>query len=322
MIEREAKEELEKEGYRIIGKHSAVKICRWTKKSLIDEGVCYKQKFYGIDSHRCCQMSCTLFHCENKCIHCWRNLKYTKLGKVKNPDDPKKIIDACISKQKKLLMGFKGNDNVNMKKFEEAQEPMQFAISLIGEALNYPKIGEFIYELTKRGKTSFLVSNGLNASVLQELGEKDCLPTQLYISMNVPDKELFDRWHNSSVDSAWDKFNESLDVLKSLKNKTRTVLRMTLVKDKNMLHEHVKGYVDLISKARPDFVEVKGFVSVGFSRQRLGYDMMPTHEEIKEFGERLVDELRARGLKDYKVLDEHEVSKIVLIGDGEKERKI
>ena len=206
MIEREAKEELEKEGYRIIGKHSAVKICRWTKKSLIDEGVCYKQKFYGIDSHRCCQMSCTLFHCENKCIHCWRNLKYTKLGKVKNPDDPKKIIDACISKQKKLLMGFKGNDNVNMKKFEEAQEPMQFAISLIGEALNYPKIGEFIYELTKRGKTSFLVSNGLNASVLQELGEKDCLPTQLYISMNVPDKELFDRWHNSSVDSAWDKF--------------------------------------------------------------------------------------------------------------------
>ena len=97
---------------------------------------------------------------------------------------------------------------------------------------------------------------------------------------------------------------------------------MTLVKDKNMLHEHVKGYVDLISKARPDFVEVKGFVSVGFSRQRLGYDMMPTHEEIKEFGERLVDELRARGLKDYKVLDEHEVSKIVLIGDGEKERKI
>ena len=44
---------MEKQGYRFIGKHSAVKICRWTRKSLIDERECYKSKFYGIKSWEC-----------------------------------------------------------------------------------------------------------------------------------------------------------------------------------------------------------------------------------------------------------------------------
>jgi len=240
--------------------------------------------------------------CENKCVHCWRPIE-VNFGEVVGEEikEPKEIIDSCISAQQKLLTGFKGHDNVNMQKFKEAQEPMQFAISLIGEALNYPKIGEFIKELKDRGKTSFLVSNGLHPEVLKDLAEKNCLPTQLYISMNASDKELFDKWHNSSVSDAWACFNESLDVLRYLKYKTRTVLRMTLVKGKNMLDEQVEGYVDLILKACPDFVEVKGFVSVGFSRQRLGYDMMPTHEEIVGFAKKLV-----KGLEGYEVLNEHE----------------
>jgi len=57
MIRKEIKEKLTRQHYALIGKHSAVQICRWTKKSLRNEGVCYKEKFYGIKSHRCCQMS-------------------------------------------------------------------------------------------------------------------------------------------------------------------------------------------------------------------------------------------------------------------------
>jgi len=48
-----------------------------------------------------------------------------------------------------------------MKKWEEAQEPTQFAISLSGEPTLYEKVGELIEELRRRGKTSFLVTNGL-----------------------------------------------------------------------------------------------------------------------------------------------------------------
>ena len=58
---KKAKETLEKQGYRIVGNNSAVKICNWTKTSLRDEGVCYKEQFYGIKSHLCAQISCSLF---------------------------------------------------------------------------------------------------------------------------------------------------------------------------------------------------------------------------------------------------------------------
>ena len=62
----EIKKLMRKQGYRFIGDHSAVKMCRWTKKSMRNEGVCYKEKFYGIKSHLCCQMTPWL-GCENHC---------------------------------------------------------------------------------------------------------------------------------------------------------------------------------------------------------------------------------------------------------------
>lgn len=40
------------QGYKIIGSHSGVKICRWTKSQLRGRGGCYKHSFYGIESHR------------------------------------------------------------------------------------------------------------------------------------------------------------------------------------------------------------------------------------------------------------------------------
>ena len=43
---------LEKQGYKLIGTHSGVKLCRWTKSMLRGRGGCYKHTFYGIESHR------------------------------------------------------------------------------------------------------------------------------------------------------------------------------------------------------------------------------------------------------------------------------
>lgn len=72
MITKKIEEVLRRQHYGIAGKNSAVQICRWTKKSLLNEGYCYKQQFYGISSHRCCQMSPSVAWCQNKCMHCWR----------------------------------------------------------------------------------------------------------------------------------------------------------------------------------------------------------------------------------------------------------
>ncbi|MEK6935168.1 MAG: 4-demethylwyosine synthase TYW1 [Nanoarchaeota archaeon] len=312
---------LEKQGYRVVGENSSVKICNWTKKSLINDGVCYKEQFYGIKSHRCCQISCTLFNCQNKCLHCWRNLDYTEDIDLKNIDEPKEIIEGCINQQRKLLEGFKGNSKVNLKKLQEAQEPMQFAISLIGEATLYPKLGELISELRKQGKTSFLVTNGLSPEVLEKLNKNKQLPTQLYISLNSPNETLYNQWHNSKIKNAWKKFNRTLKLFPKLK--TRKVIRMTLVKgvNSNMKDEFVEDYVKLIKKSKTDFAEIKGYMSVGEARKRknMGYSDMPKYNEIKDFANKIANELKSEG---YKILDEHEFSNVVLIGKDKGKMKI
>ena len=63
---------LTKQGYRIVGSHSGVKLCRWTKSMLRGRGGCYKHTFYGIESHRCMESTPSLA-CANKCVFCWRH---------------------------------------------------------------------------------------------------------------------------------------------------------------------------------------------------------------------------------------------------------
>jgi len=325
MIPKEVKEVLKKQHYKIVGDHSAVQICRWTKNSLRSQGVCYKEKFYGIKSHLCCQMTPSVMWCQNKCVHCWRAIEMTLGDELpKNQDDPKEIIDGCILAQKKLLQGFKIDKNskkkqlskADQKKYLEAQEPMQFAISLSGEPTLYKKIGDLIAELRKRKKTSFLVTNGLYPEKLRELEKKKQLPTQLYISVNVSNEKMFQGFHRSTKKDAWKKLMESLEIMKELKKKTRTVFRMHLVIDLNMKEEYLKEYAELIKKADPRFVEIKGFMSVGFARQRLGYDRMPDFKEMKNFAEKLSKETKL------KLLDWHENSRAFVLGKNKSDLKI
>jgi len=330
MLPEKIKKILKKQHYEIVGKneHSAVQICRWTKKSLRDEGVCYKEKFYGINSHLCCQMTPAVMWCPNKCIHCWRAVELTIGNELpdKNLDSPQEIIEGCIKAQKKLLQGFNIDKNskkeqlskANMKKYKEAQEPMQFAISLSGEPTTYMHLGELIKELRKRGKTSFLVTNGLYPEKIKELANKKQLPTQLYISVNTPNEKLYNKFHRSSLKDAWKKLNETLSILPKLKGKTRTIFRMNLVKDLNMYLEQAKEYAQLIKKSQPLFVEIKGFMSVGFARKRLGYERMPSDKEMEEFIEILLKELG----KKWKLLDKHEFSRAYVLGEDKKELKI
>mgnify|MGYP000072495890 CR=1 FL=1 len=322
MIPNELKKILKKQHYALVGQHSAVQICRWTKKSLRGEGVCYKEKFYGIKSHRCCQMTPSVMWCDNSCLHCWRAIEHTLGTKIKEEDSAKKIIYECILAQKKLLQGFKIDKNskkkqlsrADMKKWEEAQEPMQFAISLSGEPTLYSKIGELIKELSLRKKTSFLVSNGLHPEKIKELKNKNQLPTQLYVTVNSSNKKDYEKFHRSSGKNAWKKLNETLSLLKDLN--CRTVFRINLIKDFNISEKNIREFSKMIKKAKPQFVELKGFMSVGFARKRIGYDKMPWHKEILEFAKKLAT---TTGLK---ILDEHYFSRAVVLGKDKKELKI
>ncbi|MBN2112098.1 4-demethylwyosine synthase TYW1 [Candidatus Woesearchaeota archaeon] len=293
---------LENQQYGFIGKHSAVKICAWTKKSILGEGVCYKEKFYGIKCHRCCQMTPSIGYCQNRCIICWRPVEYTLGSEMDSDiDDPKNILKYAPRIQKKLLSGFGGNEGADPSKLKEAFEPMHYAISLSGEPTIYPKLSEMIRMLHKEGKTTFVVTNGMLPEVLERLEP----PTQLYLSIDAPTEELLKKVDRSVLKDSWKRLNKSLDVLKNLRKKTRTTLRITLVKGINMVHP--EKYAEMIKKSEPMFVEVKAYMWVGASRERLALENMPRHPEVVEFSKQIAEH------SGYKIIDEQPESRVVLL---------
>ncbi len=300
------KKVLERQHYAIVGRHSAVKICEWTKRSLVDEDFCYKQKFYGIRAHLCCQMTPALGFCTNKCVFCWRAHEYNQGYKMDfEVDETELIIEESIKAQRKLLSGFGGNPKTNKKKFKEAQEPMHFAISLTGEPTIYPKLPELIRKLHELGKTTFLVTNGMLPEALEELEKKNALPTQLYVSVTAPDEETYLKIDKPVFKDAWQRLMKSLEFLSRVKEKTRTTIRVTAIKGLNMFKPDV--YAEVLKKANPTFIEVKAYMYVGFSRQRLKMSNMPSHDEVKSFA------LEIAKYMNYKIIDEKENSRVVLL---------
>jgi tRNA wybutosine-synthesizing protein 1 len=294
--------ELEKKGYRFLGskRHAATKICHWTKKSLMDRGICYKEKFYGIESHRCLQMSPSIPFCHHKCLFCWRDISITSTKWHDGFDEPGKIIDDCINAQRSLLVGYFGNDRTNRQKLLEAQNPNNAAISLAGEPLLYPSIQELLDEFKKRHFTTFLVTNGLEPVTLKKLSLE---PTQLYISLDAPNQNIYQKLCNPQVERGWEKLNQSLDLLASFK--CRTVIRMTCVQGYNMLKE--QQYANIINKTNPDFVEIKAYMYVGNSRQRLKLNNMPQYEDVRYFAEKVAY------LSQREIIDESQESRVVLL---------
>ena len=275
---------LGRQHYAVVGDHSAVKLCHWTKESLLHGRSCYKQEFYGIRSHRCLQMSPAVSACTQMCLFCWRIQTFTEQG-VEHPDDPEVILADAIRAQQKLLTGYKGDPRTDQVKFGEAQEPSMVACSLSGEPTLYPRLGEFFAACHRRDMTTFLVTNGTMPEALRSL---DPLPKQLYLSVVAPTEAVYQRLCAPLIPDGWRRFQETLAVLPSLS--TRTVIRHTLVKGWNMDPSFVPSYAALIAKAEPAFIEAKGFVFVGSSRGRMHFDAMPSHEDVRRFADMLANE--------------------------------
>lgn len=298
----ERKEVLERQGYRIVGEHSGVKLCHWTKASLTKGVGCYKQTFYGIESHRCLQMTPTVDACNLGCIFCWRTQEWGSDSLIE-ADDPGFVVEESLRAQRELLSGFKGNPDVPGERFLEAWHPNQVAISLTGEPTLYRRLGEMIDEFKRRKMTTFLVTNGTTPSVLRRMASEGRLPTQLYVTVAAPTEDVYCRLMAPKSDHEWAKLKETLALLPTLD--TRTVIRHTLVEGWNLGWEDEYATLDAIAK--PMFIECKGYSFVGESRLRLRADNMPTHASIRTFAERLADRLG------YAIAAEREDSRVVLL---------
>jgi len=210
---------LKNQKYHLVGQHSAVKRCRWLYESIVHNRPCYKQKFYGIKSHQCVQMTPTVLYCNMRCRFCWRiqsgdtAFKWDETG-LSMWDDPERIVEGCIKAQLDILSGYKANPKADREKYGEALTPKHAAISLTGEPTLYPYLGELIASFHKRGFTTFLVSNGTRPEALTKIGTE---PTQLYISLCAYDKETFAKTCRPQIPKAWERLNQTLSLLPSFK---------------------------------------------------------------------------------------------------------
>lgn len=303
---------LTKQGYSIVGTHSGVKICRWTKSALRGRGSCYKFSFYGIASHRCMEATPSL-SCSNKCVFCWRHgtnpVGTTWRWQV---DPPDMIFDGIKAEHYKKIKMLRGVPGVRAERFSEGMRIRHCALSLVGEPIFYPHINELLGMLHKEHISSFLVCNAQHPDQLAALGPV----TQLYVSIDGSDKETLRRIDRPLHRDFWERFMRCMDILREKRDTHRTVFRLTLVKGFN-IDEEAEGYAKLVEQAQPSFVEVKGVTYCGTSTAAgagLSMQNVPFYEEVSAFVLALEAALKRRGL-DYGIGAEHAHSCCILLAD-------
>ncbi|MHA7734300.1 4-demethylwyosine synthase TYW1 [Nitrosopumilus sp. S6] len=298
-----------------VSDHSTVELCHWTKKSFKHEGSCYKHKFYGISTHRCMEFSPAGMHCENRCVYCWRPMEFYDSLEMKPEQvaEPKDILTKLMAERKKLINGYYGDSRNDKQRLDESLLPSHYAISLSGEPTMYPKLPELIKYLKslEATKSIFLVTNGQEPDMIQRLQDEDALPTQLYLSTNAADYESFLKINKPKYDDSWERWNRTLGMLKHLN--TRTVLRITLIRGYNDRIDMIPAFAKMFKESSPHFIEIKSYMHIGRSTNRLEHSNMLEMEEVKRFSEQV-----AKQSEIFSVMDESIVSRISILQNNER----
>eukprot|EP00040_Diaphanoeca_grandis_P005602 m.33632 g.33632 ORF g.33632 m.33632 type:complete len:806 (+) comp16849_c0_seq3:36-2453(+) len=292
---------LSKQGYRLIGSHSGVKLCRWTKSMMRGRGGCYKHAFYGIESHRCMETTPSLA-CANKCVFCWRHHTNPVGTEWRwKMDSPELVVNGAMENHYDMIKGFKGVPGVLPERFKEANHIKHCALSLVGEPIMYPQINEFLDILHSRKISSFLVTNAQFPECITNLRPL----TQLYVSIDASNAESLKKIDRPLFQDYWPRFLKCLTALE--KKGQRTVYRLTIVKAWN--DDETQNYAALVGQGNPDFIEVKGVTFCGESKaSTLTMGNVPWHKEVVDFVQSLTDLL-----PDYEIASEHEHSNCLLI---------
>ena len=166
-------------------------------------------------------------------------------------------ISCCIDTRDEIVklinLSLTTPDEI-MQTHSEAMNPNHAAISLDGEPFLYPKLDGLVSEFRNRNMTTFIVTNGTLPERIESLNS---LPSQLYITLPAPNKDIYKKVCRPMIKNGWSKILNTLDLVESLS--CRSLVRLTAVKNLNLSENYIKDYVKLIDKANPNFFEIKGF---------------------------------------------------------------
>ena len=223
-------------------------------------------------------------------------------------DEPDVIVEQLMAERKKLINGYFGNAKNDKRKLDESLLPAHYAISLSGEPTMYPKLPQLIRYLKslKNTKSIFLVTNGQEPDMLKRLADEDSLPTQIYLSTNASNKKMFHQINRPMHKDAWERWWQSLRFLATVN--TRTVLRMTLIREYNDSGSFISEFADMMAQGNPHFIELKSYMHIGMSNQRLEQDRMLEMHEVEAFAAKLCEDMPT-----FQLMDKSEISRIVVL---------
>jgi len=254
-------------------------------------------------------------HCENRCVYCWRPMEFYDSLKMEPEKvaEPKEILTKLMEERKKLIVGYYGDSRNDKQRLDESLLPSHYAISLSGEPTMYPKLPELIKYLKslEATKSIFLVTNGQEPDMIQRLQDEDALPTQLYLSTNAADYDSFLKINKPKYNDSWQRWNKTLEMLKHLD--TRTVLRITLIRNYNDQKEMIPAFASMLKQASPHFIEIKSYMHIGRSTNRLEHSNMLEMDEVRKFSEEI-----AKQSQIFSVMDESLVSRIVILQNDQR----
>ena len=289
-MEKSAVDALASMGYSAVGNHSAVRVCHWTRNSLLGKGVCFKEKWYdGFQSHRCLQMTPAAVYCTQQCKFCWALQPADVPGDrwrsfpfpTEEVDDPETILSGSLDERRSLLQALrKENPTIDARRFEEAMNPTHIGVCLSGEPTLYPRVSEIIEDAHRRGMSSHLVTNG---TLPERLESMDALPSRLFVSLYAPNERVYRQTARPLIPGGWNKVKRTLELLPSLA--CDVTVELTLVRGLNMLDP--LEYARLIVEANPETVDVKAFQNTGGSLHRMTKEAEPSWSEVASFAEQL-----------------------------------
>jgi len=197
-------------------------------------------------------------------------------------------ISCCIDTRNEIVklinLSLTTPDEI-MQTHSEALNPNHAAISLDGEPFLYPKLDGLVSEFRSRNMTTFIVTNGTLPERIESLNP---LPSQLYITLPAPNKDIYKKVCRPMIKNGWEKVSQSLGLVESLS--CRTVVRLTAVKNLNLSEKFIEDYIKIVEKVNPNFFEIKGFTLQARAlniKERLKSDKpiqyyFPTYEYLEE----------------------------------------
>jgi wyosine [tRNA(Phe)-imidazoG37] synthetase (radical SAM superfamily) len=198
-------------------------------------------------------------------------------------------ISCCIDSRDEIVklvnLSLTTPDEI-MQTHGEAMNPNHAAISLDGEPFLYPQLDGLVSEFRDRNMTTFIVTNGTLPERIESLNS---LPSQLYITLPAPNKEIYKKICRPMIKNGWEKILDSLSLIESLS--CRSVVRLTAVKNLNLTEKYIQDYIRIIKMANPNFFEIKGFTLQARAlniKERLKSDKplqhyFPTYEDLEKF---------------------------------------